>query len=569
MENEKSNKKQYVADFETTTKIDDCRVWCFSISEIGNEANTHIGKDIDEFMTYIETLGNCTIYFHNLKFDSQFIIYYLLTHGYKHIENPKHLPIKCFTTLINDMGVFYSVEVKLAKNCKITFYDSYKKLPFSVKAISKAFNIEEVKGEIDYHKERPIGYELDENEKKYVTNDTIIVSKALEKQFKQGLTHMTIGSDALNYYKSLCNFDELFPTISQTLDGFIRKSYKGGWVYLNPKYAEKDLGEMEVYDINSLYPSRMYYCALPYGEPIVFDGEYVYDKDYPIYIIHVEMMFKLKKNKLPTIQVKGQPFRFLDTEYIVECLDDPLELWLTSVDFDLIKTCYDIYYIKYIDGVKFHAKTGMFKDYIDHWNKIKVENSKEGGDASLRTLAKLMLNNLYGKMATQTRLKRKIPYLKEEGVVGYKMGPEEKKEPIYTAMATFITAYARDLTIRSALKVYKNFVYADTDSLHLIKDPTNKKKLPIDQTELGKFKLESEPRQARFLRAKTYIEEIYDEKLGKWLFNIKGAGMTPEIKDLVTWDNFHIGFKSDKKRQQKIVKGGVVIVDVPFEIKGK
>lgn len=561
--------KSYVADFETTTNPDDCRVWCYSISEIGNEENTHIGKDIEDFLKYIETLGSCNIYFHNLKFDSQFIIYYFLTNGYTHYEESKHLPVKGFTTLINEMGVFYSLEVRLSYKVHIYFYDSYKKLPFSVKAISKAFNIPEAKGEIDYHKERPIGYELDENEKNYVMNDTIIVSKALQKQFSQGLTHMTIGSDALSYYKTLVDFDNLFPTIEPALDTFIRKSYKGGWVYLKPEYADKDIGKMQVYDINSLYPSRMYYCLLPYDEPIAFQGEYVTDKDYPLYITHIFTMFKLKKNKLPMIQVKGQPFRFLDTEYITECLDAPLELWLTSVDFELFKECYDIYYIDYVDGLKFRGKRDMFKEYIDYWNKVKVENSKEDGDISLRTLAKLMLNNLYGKMATQIVMKRKIPYLKEEGVVGYKQGTEEEKEPIYTAMASFITAYARDLTIRSALKVYKNFVYADTDSLHCLKDDSNNKKLPIDPVELGKFKLESEPRRARFLRAKTYIEEVYDNKQDKWYFNVKGAGMTPEIKDIVTWDNFHIGFKSDKKRQQKIVKGGVVICDVPFEIKAK
>lgn len=561
--------KNFVADFETTTQIDDCRVWCYSISEIGYEENTHVGKDIKDFIDYIQTLGNCNIYFHNLKFDSQFIIYYFLTNGYKHFDTNKHLPDKGFTTLINDMGVFYSVEVKFKKNSHVVFYDSYKKLPFSVKALSKAFNIPEVKGEIDYQKERPIGYELDENEKNYVMNDTIIVSKALNIQFDTGLTRMTIGSDALAYYKTLCNFSEIFPVISVELDNFIRKSYKGGWVYLKPEYSDVDLGAMEVYDVNSLFPSRMYYCLLPYDMPMTFKGKYIYDKNYPLYIIHILTMFKLKPRKLPTIQVKGQPFRFLDTEYITECLDDPLELWLTNVDFELFQECYDIAYIEYIDGVKFKGQTGLFKDYIDHWNKIKVENSKEGGDTSLRSLAKLMLNNLYGKLATQTKLKRKVPYLKEDGIVGYTTGLEENKEPVYTAMSSFITAYARDLIVRSALKVYDNFVYADTDSLHLKYDEKNKTKIEVDDTELGKFKLESEPRRARFLRSKTYLEEIYNPKKDKWEFNIKGAGMTPEIKELVTWDNFHIGFKSDMKHQQKIVKGGVVICNVPFEIKAK
>ena len=44
------DKKRYVADFDTTTKPEDCRVWCFSIMEIGNEKSTYIGNDIEEFL---------------------------------------------------------------------------------------------------------------------------------------------------------------------------------------------------------------------------------------------------------------------------------------------------------------------------------------------------------------------------------------------------------------------------------------------------------------------------------------------------------------------------------------
>ena len=123
------DKKRYVADFETTTNPEDCRVWCFSITEIGNEKNTYIGKDIEEFFTYIKTLGSCIIYFHNLAFDGQFLIYYLLTHDYTHTTEQK-LKTKEFSSLISDDGVFYSLKVKLDRYQTIEFYDSIKKLPF-------------------------------------------------------------------------------------------------------------------------------------------------------------------------------------------------------------------------------------------------------------------------------------------------------------------------------------------------------------------------------------------------------------------------------------------------------
>lgn len=554
----------YVADFETTVNENDCRVWCFSITPIGNEEQTIVKKTIDEFFEYIETLGNCTIYFHNLKFDSQFCIYYMLTHGYTHVDTAKKMPNKSFSTLISSLGIFYSIDIKIKKGNHIKLLDSYKKLPFSVHNISKAFNIEEVKGSIDYAKDRPIGYELDENEINYVKNDTIIVSKALYKQFNQGLTKMTIGSDALNSYKSMIDFNNIFPVLDIEIDDFIRKSYRGGWTYLQPQFADKDLGNMLVYDVNSLYPSRMRYCLLPYDIPMYYKNKYKENKKYPLYIQHIIVTFKLKPNALPCVQAKGN-WRFLETEYIRECLDEPLELYLTSVDLKLFEDMYDIYFIQYIDGYMFKGQYNLFNEYIDYWNKVKVENSAGHGDPSLRTIAKLMLNNLYGKMATQVKTKRKFPYLKEDGVIGYITQDEEIRDPIYTAMASFITAYARDLTIRSAYACGKNFVYADTDSLHLI-DNGIIPNIEIHESELGKFKLESKPIRARFLRAKTYCEEILKDD-GTTYLDVKCAGMNQEIKNLITWDNFHYGFESNLKRHPKNVKGGVIIENIPFTIK--
>ena len=60
----------FVADFETTTNIDDCRVWAFAICEVGNKEDVIIGTTIDEFMEWnIKRKENATAFFHNLKFD--------------------------------------------------------------------------------------------------------------------------------------------------------------------------------------------------------------------------------------------------------------------------------------------------------------------------------------------------------------------------------------------------------------------------------------------------------------------------------------------------------------------
>ena len=560
-----NKRKSYVADFETTTNLEDCRVWCYSITEIGNEDNTIVGKTIEDFFKHLETLGNAIVFFHNLRFDAQFILYYILTQGYTHVKDKKYMRRKTFTSLISGLGVFYSIEVKLENGNLITFYDSLKKIPKPVKQIPKDFGLEEEKGEIDYNKERPVGYELTEIEKSYVMHDTIIVSKALNIQFNQGLDKMTIAGDAIASVKSMTNFRELFPVLSKEEDEFIRKSYRGGWTYCNPKFQNVDLKELEVYDVNSLYPSRMRYCMLPKGPAIYYKGKYIKNDKYPLYVAHIYATFKLKKGCLPCIQDKHNRM-FASTEYICEYdnILEPLELYLTSVDLKLFLDMYDIYYIEYVDGYMFEGAYGMFDDYIDYWNNQKIEAGKEK-NASKRTIAKLMLNSCYGKFASAVKSTSKVPFLKDDGSVGYETIEDEDREPVYTPVAAFITAEARDLTIRSAVACIDRFCYADTDSLHVLKDKTPPN-IPIDDFKLGYFKLESSPRRARFLRAKTYIEEIYDDKTNTWKFDVKCAGMNDDVKKLVTWDNFHYGFTSDLKKKPKNVKGGVVIVNTPFTI---
>lgn len=574
----KKEKKRFVADFETTTILEDCRVWCFSVTEIGNEENTYIGKDIKEFFTYLEKLGSCIVYFHNLAFDGQFILYHLLTNGYEYTDDFKHISPKEFTSLISDDGVFYSIKVCLKRYCTIDFYDSLKKIPFAVKTIAKNFDIEEQKGEIDYNKERPVGYELDENERNYVANDTIIVSKALKHQFDEGLTKMTIASDALNSFKSLSEFDKLFPVLDDAVDQFMRASYRGGWVYVNPVYQNQELHDVQVFDVNSLYPSRMYDCELPYDKPKYFSGEYEPDEKYPLYIIKIRVSFKLKPHHLPTIQIKHN-YRFVGTEYITECTDYPVELTLTSVDFELFKEMYDIGYIEYIEGYKFKSIRGIFKDYIDKWNKVKMDNTGEGGKPALRTIAKLMLNSLYGKFASRTHVRTKIPYLKEDGIVGYHTSDEEIKESIYTPVASFITAHARDKTIRSALTMMQGthktktgetihndkdyFCYADTDSLHILRHNRYEDLLDVDSKKLGWWKLESDNiSRAKFLRAKTYVEET------NGVLEVKCAGMPDSVKQNITFEQFSYGFTdTGHKLKPTRTKGGVVLVPTPFTIK--
>ena len=94
---------------------------------------------------------------------------------------------------------------------------------------------------------------------------------------------------------------------------------------------------------------------------------------------------------------------------------------------------------------------GLFTSYIDKWIKIKIESQKQG-NKGMRTLAKLMLNSLYGKFATSMESQKKVPYL-IDGVIRYVLTPKEEKPGIYVPMGAFITSYAREKTIRTSQSI--------------------------------------------------------------------------------------------------------------------
>lgn len=241
--------KKFTADFETAVwKDNETWVWAWAVCEIGNEENLQIGNNIDDFIEFCKKEKNSSFYFHNLKFDGEFIIYWALTHGFSHVTANEDIKENTFTTLISYMGQFYTItlyfEKKNKKVHKVTFFDSLKIIPFSVDAIAKSFNLEISKLKIDYKKERPKGHELTLEEKEYIKNDVLIVAKALKVLFDEDLKKMTQGSNALNDFKQILSkskFLHYFPPLDYEVDKDLRKAYKGGFTYLNPIYKEKDV----------------------------------------------------------------------------------------------------------------------------------------------------------------------------------------------------------------------------------------------------------------------------------------------------------------------------------------
>ena len=618
--------KYFMGDFETTVYDGQERtdVWASAVVELYTE-DVHILHSIQDTWDYL-TSQNCNliIYYHNLKFDGAFWLDYLLTE--LKLEQALDDPNSAFPTwvedykmenntikyTISDMGQWYSIRVKTG-NHYIEIRDSLKLLPFSVKRIGQSFKTKHKKLDMEYKGFRYPGCEITDEEKSYIKNDVLVVKEALEIMFDQGHNKLTIGSCCLSEYKYELNhlstkaYRDMFPDLydiplapeygADNADEYIRKSYHGGWCYVVKGKERQKKFDGCTADVNSLYPSMMHSQSgnkYPTGLPHFWKGNFIPEeaqKHY--YFIRFKCRFKIKKNKLPFVQIKSNllynPREMLTTSdfylkkqnrYVRKfqledgtIIDSIVTLTMTCTDYELFLKHYDTTDFEILDGCWFFDFKGIFDEYIDKYKKLKMEST-----GALRELAKLFLNNLYGKMASSKNSSFKMVVIDNEEI-HYETIQQQDKEAGYIAVGSAITSYARRFTITSAQKNFhgvnsRGFIYADTDSIHCDLQPNEIKGITIDDKEFCCWKIESEWDVGWFVRPKTYIERIVRED-GEEVeprYNVKCAGM-PEKSKQIFLDSmedltqFDIGLKVSGKLLPKRIKGGVVLVDTYYEMR--
>ena len=358
----------------------------------------------------------------------------------------------------------------------------------------------------------------------------------------------------------------------------------------------------------------MAFRPLPYGVPLEFSGKYIHNSEYPLYIQHIRCFFKLKKGYIPTIQIKGSAF-FQSTKYLESSVDSKgkdqyTDLFLTNPDLELFLEHYKTDCLEYVGGYMFKASTDLFREWVEKWNAEKVKAAIEHNKGK-RQIAKLILNNLYGKFATNPQVQSKYPVLvdnivkyplvmhkccDENGMPLYNEDGSEMltsismRDSIYIPVGTFVTSWARYTTITASQKIhsqsmellgYSRYLYSDTDSIHLMgfEIPDC---IEVDAVELGKWKLESHFERGRFIQAKRYIEdEILEDDNGQLMKNSYGdyitklkvtcAGMSAKCHKYVTWENFKINEQNPQSYHGKLVpimvEGGLILVETPFTLK--
>lgn len=222
-----------------------------------------------------------------------------------------------------------------------------------------------------------------------------------------------------------------------------RSPVHAGIVWLDPGCAGREVEDVDVWDVSSLYPAILAYMPMPFG-----------------YGVRSRMvLYELQNPMSNPDSLKGRHGVWA----ALVSVDDEMT-WETSADWlGRIEADPSFHYDRVYDAVSYNTVTGLFRGFVE-----RLYAEKEKGSL-LATLHKSELVSLIGSMSPRS-LKRtyRVDYDEKRGYVVSVDRVKERDPGSLNLTYAFITAYGRLLLARMLRRYEGHVVYCDTDSLHLV-----------------------------------------------------------------------------------------------------
>ena len=435
--------------------------------DAGTDPETIVADSWGEFWPeYVEYILSCKesrqrrLYAHNGgNFDWPHLIVWLMDNGY----TPERIRV------IMAGGMILGIDVRVQKDVVIHLRDSYRLLPESLAKLTKSFAVAHQKLDINDQ----LHHDLAESDpfrfREYCVHDVLGLQEVLYSFWTMlyrlvgsiGELPMTLPALAMRLWRMTLDGDMMTPG-TRKLKDLERRAYSGGRTEC---FRVGRTSEVNVYDVNSLYPAVMQEIRVPTS----YRGGWTrtYDPD-RLGLYDVEFTQHNRDAKPVLRDEESQEFCYQGAGVY------------TTVELDLLREVGGDFRVK--EGYVFLRSRNLFADFITKWYGIR-QDAQRKGDTGLSYVCKILMNSLYGKfgqkeegwtlyLLPRTELLQRIrrgDEIKEMGEFVLIM-EERHNETTFVSIAAYITAAARSVLygfIHEAESRGGYVWYCDTDSVHV------------------------------------------------------------------------------------------------------
>jgi hypothetical protein len=245
-------------------------------------------------------------------------------------------------------------------------------------------------------------------------------------------------------------------TLDRETDHELRKYYFGGRNECMTKLGYNK-GKFYYVDFTSLYPYVMMKNKYFYGKmtKIKLDGKTKFNKKW---FGFVKVLFKHKnKNNIPFHPVIN------NNKLVFPYLDNWTESIISTEDIKYSLKEKLGYEYKYLEVFHWENQDNYFKDIVDELYKMKLQAQKEGNKA-LRSIAKIIINSLYGFFGINYLERNQTEIIKER-VTNKNLTYEQRQEKLDEKRKSRFYSYLLDQKLKDYQPYGKYDVYQLEDKI--------------------------------------------------------------------------------------------------------
>ena len=447
-------------------------IWMFSINDTVYYGRTW--EELKEFWTTLdENIHQKKIVFiHNLSYEFQFL-----------------------RSQFDFKDVFARTKRKVMKATlsyyNIEFHCTYLMSNIGLERLATTYKlpIKKLVGNLDYNVIRSPVTKLTQKELAYCENDCLVIYHYIKMELSDyvrvdkipitstGKVRRELQQEA---YKNVYYRRKIRKAINTDphIYNLLLECFQGGYTHANWIYTNEIMYNVDSYDFTSSYPYVMTSYKFPMSEFVPDNVKSISDM-YRLYAYILVVRFTNLKCKYFNNFISSSKCRYIkkgkyDNGRLMSA--DEIEIVLTDVDFRFILETYNCEYeiLESYSALYGYLPKMLINFILDKYVKKTELKGIEEEEINYQRV-KALFNSIYGMTVTNT-IRNDVIYdnvsgwseeiLSNEKILEL-LEKEKKKAFLSFSTGVWVTAWARYNLLSNLIKLDKNCLYADTDSLKL------------------------------------------------------------------------------------------------------